>query len=131
MIEIDKQPTLSEYGINYGCKNVYSTGPQAECYINCVNNKLECSSMTKLFQPSVILASKAIAFLNGAPEKCSTLGQAPDLTYKYYTRLERPAKDKHSSLLRLFLNYGYRNVCSMGQCCCYLDYPYWADQIEA
>jgi hypothetical protein len=87
--------------------------------------------MTKPCQGSVILASKAIAYLSEAPFRCSTLGQAPGLTYKYYTGLERPAKDKHSTLLRLFLNYGYRNVCSIAPCCCHLDYPYWADQIEA
>ncbi len=34
--------------------------------------------------------------------KCSTFGQAPGLTHKHQTRMERPARDKHSSLLRTF-----------------------------
>ncbi len=38
--------------------------------------------------------------------RCSTLGWAPGLTHKHNSRLERSARDKHSSLLRTFVNYG-------------------------
>ncbi len=34
--------------------------------------------------------------------RCSTLGQAPCLTHVHQTRLERPARNKHSSLLPAF-----------------------------
>ncbi len=36
---------------------------------------------------------------------CSSLGYAPGLAHKHQTRLERLARDKHSSLLRSFTNY--------------------------
>jgi hypothetical protein len=39
---------------------------------------------------------------------CATLGLAPGITHKHYTRLERLAKDKRSSLLQIFLTYGYK-----------------------
>ena len=40
------------------------------------------------------------------PGRCSSLGQAPGLTHKHQTRLERLARDKHSSLLQKSVNYG-------------------------
>jgi len=33
---------------------------------------------------------------------------------KHYTRLEKPAKDKHSSLLRTFENYGCKKFDNTG-----------------
>ncbi len=50
------------------------------------------------------------AYPSEAPFRCSTLGQAPGLTHKHQTRLERLAKDKHSSLLRKSVNYGRKFV---------------------
>ncbi len=48
------------------------------------------------------------------PLRCSTLSSALGLTYKHYAILERPAKDKHSSLLRTFENYGCKKFCKTG-----------------
>ena len=43
----------------------------------------------------------------GAAERCfSWIGSC--LTCKHYTRLERLARDKHSSLLRKSVNYGHK-----------------------
>ncbi len=44
----------------------------------------------------------------------STLGQAPGLTHKHQNRLERLGKDKHSSLVRKFVNYGRKKFYSIG-----------------
>jgi hypothetical protein len=57
----------------------------------------------KPFQSSLKLASKARAYPSEAPVKCSTLGKAPGLTHKHYTRMERPERD--SRLLQTFINY--------------------------
>ncbi len=69
-------------------------------------NKLECLSLTSFFQPSLMFAGNDRAFPIEAPFRCSTLGQAPGLAHKHQTMLERLATDKHSSLLRIFVNYG-------------------------
>jgi hypothetical protein len=39
---------------------------------------------------------------------------APVLTHKHKTSLERVARDKHSSLLRTFTNYGRKKGCKIG-----------------
>ncbi len=51
----------------------------------------------KPFQPSLVFASKARAYLSEAPFTYSTLeyGYAPSLTNKHKTRLERLAREKH------------------------------------
>ncbi len=41
--------------------------------------------------------------------RCSTLGYALGPTYRGKTRLEKLARDKHSSLLQTFINYGREN----------------------
>ncbi len=46
--------------------------------------------------------------------RCSTLGQASGLTNKHQTRLERLARDKHSSLSRKFVNYGRKKFYRIG-----------------
>jgi hypothetical protein len=51
------------------------------------------------FQPSVIFVSKAGAYQREVPSRCSDLGHAFGLTRKYKTRMEKPVRDKHSSLL--------------------------------
>jgi hypothetical protein len=53
-----------------------------------------------------MFANKAGATPSEPTLRFSTLGQAPSLTIKYYTRLKRPARDKHSSLSQIFVNYG-------------------------
>jgi hypothetical protein len=45
------------------------------------------------------------AYLSEAPFSYSTLGKAPGLTHKHYTRLKRLFRDKRSSLFRIFVNY--------------------------
>ncbi len=60
----------------------------------------------KLFQPRLIFIGKAKRLLkSGAPERYFTW-VGTSLTCKHLTRLERPARDIHSGLLRKFLNYG-------------------------
>ncbi len=41
-----------------------------------------------------------------APFGCSPLGKGPGLNHKHYLSLIRLSRDKHSSLLRTFANYG-------------------------
>ncbi len=53
-------------------------------------------------QPSLMFRSQARAYIIEAPFMCSTIGS----THKHYTRLEGPAKSKHSSLLVTLVNYG-------------------------
>ncbi len=59
-------------------------------------------------------ASKAKAYPHEAPFRCFTLGQAPGPTHKHFTRLERPARDKHSKLLQTFVNYYRKTFCILG-----------------
>jgi hypothetical protein len=51
---------------------------------------------------------KAVAYPREA------LGQAPGLTHKHYTRLERLAKDKHSSIVQKPVKYGCKKFYSTG-----------------
>ncbi len=53
----------------------------------------------KPFQPGTMFVSKAVAYQSVALFRCCTLWWAPVITINHYTRLERTAKDKHSSLL--------------------------------
>jgi hypothetical protein len=53
-----------------------------------------------------MFVAKAGAYHREEQLKCTALGLAPGLSYKQWTRLERPARDKHFSLLRKFVNYG-------------------------
>jgi len=71
----------------------------------------------KPFQPSLMFVSKAGAYLNEAPLRCSTLGCAPSLTHQHETKLERPARDKHSSLLDTFVNYRCKRFMTLGPGC--------------
>jgi len=49
----------------------------------------------------------------GAPERCFTwIGSGH--TCKHWTWLERLARDKHSSLLRKYVNYGSKKFYSTG-----------------
>jgi hypothetical protein len=51
-----------------------------------------------------MFGSKARAYPSEAPFHCSNVWLAKSLSHKNYTRLERPAKDKLSSLLQTFIN---------------------------
>jgi hypothetical protein len=50
-----------------------------------------------------MFTSKAGAYPREEPLRYSPLRYAPGLTNKNNTRMERPAKDKHSSLLKTFV----------------------------
>jgi hypothetical protein len=66
------------------------------------------------FQPSLMFVRKAGVCLSKAPFGYSTLWLALGLMHKDWTRQERPAREKHSSLLRKSVNYGRKksyNVC--------------------
>jgi len=68
----------------------------------------------KPFQTSLTFESKAAAYPSEAPIMCSTLRYAPGHTSKRTTKLERIATDKHSSLLKTFINYGREKVYKIG-----------------
>ncbi len=57
-------------------------------------------------KPSLMFVGKAKSLpLSGAPESCfGAVGSS--LTHKHTTRLERLARDKHSSLLQTLVIYG-------------------------
>ncbi len=57
---------------------------------------------------------KARVYPGEALFRSSTLGYAPGLTHKYYTELEWLAKDKHSSILKTFVNYGRKTFYKIG-----------------
>ncbi len=63
-------------------------------------NKLECFSLASLFQPCLMLAGQARAYLSEAPLSYSVLGRAPDLAHKHQIMLEKLARDEHSALTR-------------------------------
>jgi hypothetical protein len=52
-----------------------------------------------------IFVSESGAYISETPFRCSTLGQAPCLAPKHWTKLERLARDKHTSLLRTLIRY--------------------------
>ncbi len=56
---------------------------------------------------------------SGAPERCFTQ-VVSILTHKHQTKLERSARDKHSSLLRTFVKYNHKKFYNIGpRCQCY------------
>jgi hypothetical protein len=55
-----------------------------------------------------MFVGEAGAYLIDEPFKCATLEQAPGLAHKQLTRLERLAKDEHSSLLQNFVTYSHK-----------------------
>jgi hypothetical protein len=57
----------------------------------------------KSFQPTLVF----MGFPRVEQLKCASLGYAPGLSYKYWTRLERPARDNNSSLFLKIVNYGH------------------------
>jgi hypothetical protein len=62
-------------------------------------------------------ARKSGAYPSEAPFRSWSLGYAPGLPHKHKTRLERHARDKHSSLLRKSVNYGHEKFYSIGPRC--------------
>ncbi len=68
---------------------------------------------SKPFQPSLMFAGKAGAYLSGASEKCFTR-VCSGITRKHKTRLERLARDKRSCLLQKLINYGCKKFYNIG-----------------
>ncbi len=58
----------------------------------------------KPFQPGLLFAGKAGAYPNEA---------LPGFTHKHWTRLEKHARDKRSSLLRKSVNYGQKSFITL------------------
>jgi hypothetical protein len=56
-------------------------------------------------QSSLIFVSMTEAHLSKAPLRFYTLGLAPGLTHKYWTKQERPAKNKHNILFAPVFGY--------------------------
>jgi hypothetical protein len=67
----------------------------------------------KLFQPSLMSVYKAGTYPIEETFRCSTLGQAPGLIQKHYSRLEKLARDKLSSLLLTSVNYGQKSFITL------------------
>jgi hypothetical protein len=68
----------------------------------------------KLFQPSLMFVGEARKLpWSEAPERCFTqVGSS--LTRKHSTSLEKLARDKHPSLLRISVNYGQKSFITLG-----------------
>ncbi len=57
---------------------------------------------------------KAGAYPSGAPKRRSSVGLALSIAHKHETKLERLSLDKHSSLLRTFVNYEIKIFITLG-----------------
>ncbi len=68
----------------------------------------------KPFRPSLMFVGKAKAYARVEQLKCTSLVLGPGLSYKHWTRLERLVRDKHSSLLRKFVNYDRKEFYNIG-----------------
>ncbi len=69
---------------------------------------------SKLFQPSLMLVHTAGSLSSSGALEGASLGQSPGLTRKHYTRLDRPGRDKHSSLLRILVIYVCKTLYNIG-----------------
>ncbi len=67
----------------------------------------------KPFQTGLVFAGKAGDYQSEVPFRCSTLGLV--LRPEYYTldEVRKVAKEKPSSLLRKFVNYGSKKFCNI------------------
>jgi hypothetical protein len=65
------------------------------------------------FQPTLMFAHKVRSLPeSGVLKRCFTrVGSS--LTHKHYIRLEKPIRDKHSSLLRTLLNYSRKKFITL------------------
>ncbi len=61
--------------------------------------------LDKPLQPSLMFVGKAGAYPGVEQFKCTSLGLAPGLSCKYWMWLERPVREKLSSLLQKIVNY--------------------------
>ncbi len=74
-----------------------------QLYFTTVCNKLECLLQTDLSSQFICLF-----VITGA---CPWVKHLKGMTWKQYTRKERPARDKHASYLQTFVNYGCKKFC--------------------
>ncbi len=94
---------------------------KAHCFIErifiSVHNCIAITLYTKnslYFQPSLRFVGKARNVpYSGAPERCF-IRVVSGFTRKHQTELERLARDKHSSLLQTFVNYGCEKFYKIG-----------------
>jgi hypothetical protein len=102
------------------CKNVATKLIWNQCYKTFYIRNLRIFIISwsvytgKFVQPSIIFVSKTRAYPRRVPFSCSILGSGPCLTHKHWIRLERLARDKHSSLLRNFVDYWRKNLTTLG-----------------
>ncbi len=88
-----------------------SAATRSQCYITFYGrNKLDRLSPGRPFQSSLMSVRKARSLpKSGASERCFTRAGSY-LTCKHWIRLERPAGDRHSTLLQAFLNNGRKKL---------------------
>ncbi len=113
-----KHSGLLQTFVNYRCKIFYNIGLWTRCckifFFYNLRMLIISQSYGKPFQPSLTFASKAGASLSKITFRCYPLGWALGLIHNHQTRLEMPARDKHSSLIQTFVNYGSKKTYSMG-----------------
>ncbi len=63
----------------------------------------------KSFKPSLMFVDKAGVYPSEATSRIGT-----GLTHKHKTRMEKFARDEHSSLLRTFVNYRHKKFYNIG-----------------
>ncbi len=68
----------------------------------------------KAFQPKEMFVGKAKSLPKWSNFGFSPLGQALGLTCTQKTKIEKLASDKHSSLLRTFVNYDRKKFHNIG-----------------
>ncbi len=87
-------------------KKIYVIEPIAQCYRTLYDRNLQMFVVSQsvflgmAFQPSLKFVSKAAAYPSEATFRCSTLGQALDLTYK----LEQDGKAFQGQTIQLITN---------------------------
>ncbi len=65
----------------------------------------------QVFRPSLMLVGKSRSLpYRTTPEKMFHLGRLQPYSQTYQTNLEKLARNKHSSLLRKFVNYGLKQL---------------------
>ncbi len=79
-----------------------------------VNDKLECLSLEDFSYLDWLFVGK---FKCGLPKRLFTLLGSGN-THKHFTRLERPARYKHSSLFWTFVNYSCKRFFNVGPRSC-------------
>ncbi len=74
------------------------------------------------FKPSLKFSSNSRYYSIQVPFCCSTIRKAPGITHKYQTRLIKPVRNKHSSVLSSFASYKKIKCCEYYPCLLHLNY---------